>query len=257
MSVPALIALGGNVDDVRATFETALGELDATPGVTITAASRAYRTPAVGADAGGAFLNAAATAFTTLDPPALLAALQRVEDAAGRVRSVRWGPRALDLDLILYGPHRRVRRESAGGPAVTVPHPAAGWRRFVLDPACEVAADWPFPGGSTVAAVRNNLTARPLRAGVFTDDDDFYAGLATVLGRRPGVALGQWRPGVRDRRFPPNLWVKVGRPDRPPARPAEVRVPRDVDAAAAALRDVLDAAVPDPEPQPVGEPLRP
>ena len=109
-------------------------------GVTLMARSRGYATRAIGGPPGQrAFCNAAALVETSLPPAALLAALQQIEDSLGRWRSERWGPRTIDLDLLLYG------RETIQSPALTVPHPRMAWRRFVLEPAAEIAAEMVHP----------------------------------------------------------------------------------------------------------------
>ncbi|MFH5804306.1 2-amino-4-hydroxy-6-hydroxymethyldihydropteridine diphosphokinase [Alienimonas sp. DA493] len=252
MNVPALIALGGNTGDVRATFAAALRALDETPGVSMTAASRAYRTPAVGANAGGEFLNAAATLETTLSAHRLLDVLQRLETEAGRERITHWGPRSIDLDLILFGEER-----IADG-SLTVPHPGLAWRRFVLDPACEVAGEWAEPGGVTLREYRERLLARPLRLGVKTEDAGFVAALAGELDDPRRVAVEQWGPGRMSRRRPPTLWLVREDGERGAERTAPtILLPAEPAAAVALLRDVLSAALPDPEPQPDGAPLWP
>ena len=248
MSVPALIALGGNTGEVRTTFDTAQRSRDDTPGVTVTAASRAYRTPAVGAAAGGEFLNAAATIETTLSPHELLGVLQRLEENAGRARTTHWGPRSLDLDLVLFG---NIRVASDG---LTVPHPGLHWRRFVLDPACEIAEDWNEPNGVTVRSCRQRLRGRPLRTGMMTDDAEFVDRLAAELNEPRRISIQRWVPGRKYRRLPPALWL-VRNESWPAAD--QIAIPDDADAAVALLRDVFAAAAPDPEPEPIGEPLWP
>lgn len=86
-----------------------------------------------------AYLNAAVRISTTLSPRALLAVLNQLEDAAGRKRTVRWGPRTLDLDLLFY---EGVVLESS---ALTLPHPGIASRRFVLEPLCELDPDLVHP----------------------------------------------------------------------------------------------------------------
>ena len=238
--MPALIALGGNVGDARAAFAAALAGLDAHPTIDGLVASRAYRTPAVGANAGGEFLNAAATFRTGLSARDLLAELHRLEAAAGRRRQTRWAPRTLDLDLILHG----AERIESGG--LTVPHPAFGWRRFVLDPACEVAAGWPVPGGGTVGALRASLLTRPLPVRVETGDAAFFQELSAELEPAFPVRF------TRGSEPSPALRVAPGDAGRP-GDPRVVRVPADAAGAIAALRDVLAAALPDPAP--VADPL--
>ena len=158
MIAQCLIALGGNVGDVPATFARALQELRGLPGVIeITGVSRWHRTVPVGEQAGEMYWDGAATLTTQLSPLALLDVLQDVERQQGRVRTVHWGPRTLDLDLILYG--GEIVRE----PRLIVPHPACWYRRFVLDPAVEVAANWWHPERNmTLEHLRDRLLVRPL-----------------------------------------------------------------------------------------------
>ena len=119
--------------------------------------SRIRATPALG-PAGRGFANAAAILESRLDPPALLARLQRMERAFGRRGGRRWGPRVLDLDIILWseGPF-----EGAG---LVVPHPEFRRREFVLEPLSEVAPDWRDPlTGLTVRQLRARLArAKPV-----------------------------------------------------------------------------------------------
>ncbi len=109
-------------------------------------ASRIHRTAALG-PAGRSFANAAVILATDLDPPALLAALKRIERRFGRRPGRRWGPRVLDLDIILWSGGRFASRR------LNVPHEALATRPFVLRPLAEIAPDWPVPG--TARAVRH------------------------------------------------------------------------------------------------------
>ena len=143
----AYVALGSNVGDRRATLLAAVDRLGAVVGVRVVTVSSLVETAAVGGPAGSPpYLNAAAEVRTTLSPHALLRVLLDVEAALGRVRTERWGPRTVDLDLLLYG------TAVIGTADLVVPHPLMHRRRFVLEPLAEVAAGAVHPtSGLTVA----------------------------------------------------------------------------------------------------------
>ncbi len=132
--VTAFIALGANLGDAREAVLRALEALDALPQSRLTARSQLYRTApheATGPD----FINAVARIETRLSAPALLDALQAIENAAGRQRPYLDAPRTLDLDILLYGD------ASIDSPSLTVPHPRMRGRAFVLHPLAEVAPE--------------------------------------------------------------------------------------------------------------------
>lgn len=133
----ALIALGGNVGDVRATFEEAIADICAKAQATLEARSSDYATPPWGDARQARFVNACIEIETALDPHALLSVLQRIERKFGRDRAKerRWGPRTLDLDIIAYDDL------SLQDPELTLPHPRLFERAFVLVPLAEIAAD--------------------------------------------------------------------------------------------------------------------
>lgn len=148
------IALGSNLGDRRATILGAAEALSCSPGVAGLVLSSFHETAPVGSVPQGPYLNAAATLVTAHEARALLGVMQAVEVAFGRDRAneVRWGPRTLDLDLILYGD--RMIEE----PGLRVPHPRMHERLFVLDPLAEVAGAWTVPGpGRTVRELRDAL----------------------------------------------------------------------------------------------------
>jgi 2-amino-4-hydroxy-6-hydroxymethyldihydropteridine diphosphokinase len=135
----AYIALGSNLGDRRDNLERALALLRARAGVVVTAVSSFIETEPVGGPPQGRFLNAAAALETALSPHDLLAMLLDIEQQLGRVRAERWGPRVIDLDLLLCG------NEVAADPDLTLPHPRMHERRFVLEPLAEIAADAVHP----------------------------------------------------------------------------------------------------------------
>ena len=152
-----LIALGGNLQISEQVFKDALGQLQLL-GCSDVEMSRAIKTRPVGADAGQEFLNAAAVLHTDQGPDELLRSLHMIEAMFHRVRTRHWGPRTLDLDLILYGDR------ISNVPQLVVPHPAMWYRRFVLEPAIEVAADMVHPTlNDSIAGLYNRLVRRPLR----------------------------------------------------------------------------------------------
>ena len=160
--VPVVIALGGNVGDVRGTLRAVVADLRAMPGVSVEDVSPLARTAAVLAPDAVAqpdFLNAVVLATTTLSPLALLESMQGLEDAYGRRRAARWGERTLDLDLIVYD------GVTSTDPELSLPHPRASERAFVLVPWAQAAPDAFLPGlgGGPVAALAETA---PDRGGV-------------------------------------------------------------------------------------------
>ena len=149
--VIAFIGLGGNVGDAAATLRTAIGELGALPESRLLRASRLYRTPAWGVEDQADFINAVAMLETRIAPQPLLEHLLAIERKHGRSRDAdsRWGPRTLDLDLLLYGD------AVIDQPGLHVPHPQLQNRAFALQPLLEIAPDAVIPGiGSAAAALR-------------------------------------------------------------------------------------------------------
>jgi 2-amino-4-hydroxy-6-hydroxymethyldihydropteridine diphosphokinase len=146
VSETALIALGANLGDPQAALEWAVGEIRALG--TVLAVSSFHMTAPVGGPSGQPdYLNAALKLETDLPPEALLDALLNLETRYGRLRRERWGARVLDLDLIAYG------TLVLNTPRLTLPHPRAWERTFVLGPLSEIAPEYPHPiTGQTVAA---------------------------------------------------------------------------------------------------------
>ena len=132
-----LIALGGNVGDVRATFPKAIANICGMAQADLMARSSDYATPPWGEEKQPRFINACIEIETSLDPHALLFTLHKIEKKFGRDRAQeqRWGPRTLDLDLLAYDDVRIDQLE------LTLPHPRLFERAFVLVPLAEIAPD--------------------------------------------------------------------------------------------------------------------
>lgn len=139
--VLAYIGLGGNLEQPVETILAARGFIAAMPGTREMAFSGLYRSAPMGPQDQPEYVNAVMAVSTTLAPLELLDAMQGIENNAGRVRALRWGPRTLDLDVLLYG-DEIIRQER-----LEVPHPGFGQQReFVLYPLAEIAPDLEVPG---------------------------------------------------------------------------------------------------------------
>lgn len=158
-AVQAAIGLGGNVGDAATTLREALQALDQLPGTRLLRASPLYRTPAWGKTDQPDFVNAAALVETTLGARALLDALLEVERRFGRRREAgqQWGPRLIDLDLLLYGDR------AVDEPGLRVPHPHLHERAFALLPLADIAPDMTVPGRGPVRALLSQLDATECR----------------------------------------------------------------------------------------------
>jgi 2-amino-4-hydroxy-6-hydroxymethyldihydropteridine diphosphokinase len=163
--VEALLSLGGNVGDVRATLDRAVAMLCDGGDVRLVARSSDYRTPPWGVADQPPFVNLCIAVDTGLTPQALLARAQAIERALGRDRSGerRWGPRAVDIDLLAYDDL------ALNEPELTLPHPRLFERAFVLVPLAEIAPERMIAG----IRVRDAL-ARLDTAGIETQPRDFF-----------------------------------------------------------------------------------
>jgi 2-amino-4-hydroxy-6-hydroxymethyldihydropteridine diphosphokinase len=142
----AYVGVGANLGDRRATIEAAVAAL---PGVV--AVSELRETAPVGVVDQPAFLNGAVALETELSPRELLETLLEVERSLGRQRGERWGPRTIDLDLLLYG------EETLDEPGLTVPHPRLHERRFALEPLAELDPGLVVPGRGRVRELLSEL----------------------------------------------------------------------------------------------------
>jgi 2-amino-4-hydroxy-6-hydroxymethyldihydropteridine diphosphokinase len=155
--VPAYVALGSNLDCPHEQVERAMAALEGLPDARLVLRSSLYRTRPFGPVEQPDFVNAAAGLLTRLEPAELLAQLKALEAQLGRERPVvRWGPRRIDLDLLVHGGARIV------GPDLEVPHPGIAERAFVLVPLAEFAPDLVVPGRGRVL----DLLARVDSAGL-------------------------------------------------------------------------------------------
>ncbi len=136
---PVLVGFGSNQGDSETVCRDAVERLSRWDGFRVVAVSSLYRTEPIGYTDQQWFVNGVVLGETTLSPQDLLAALLAVERLFGRVRTVRWGPRTLDLDVIFYG------NQVMDGDNLRIPHPRAHERRFVLEPAAEVCPDFVHP----------------------------------------------------------------------------------------------------------------
>lgn len=149
--IPAYVGIGSNLGDSRARVEAAFEALAGLPRTRLEARSRLYRTRPFGPVQQGEFVNAVAGLLTQLAPLDLLAAIRGIEAANGRVRLERWGPRTLDLDLLVYGDQRIAE------PQLVVPHPGIPERGFVLAPLHDIAPTLDVPGMGRVEELLRRL----------------------------------------------------------------------------------------------------
>ncbi|HUS43884.1 MAG TPA: 2-amino-4-hydroxy-6-hydroxymethyldihydropteridine diphosphokinase [Ilumatobacteraceae bacterium] len=156
-STRCLIALGSNLGDRLENLRSGATSLRDTDGIDVVACSTLYETaPVGGPENQGPYLNAALSANTTLGAADLLALLHRIEAGRERQRIEHWGPRTLDLDLLVHGDL------VTDGDALQVPHPRMHERRFVMMPVCDVAADLVHPRlGRTMSDLLADLPVEP------------------------------------------------------------------------------------------------
>ncbi len=151
------IGLGGNLGDPIATLRDALVRIAALEGVELDAVSSAYESAPVGLTDQPPFVNAAARVFTDLPLRDLLAGLLAVEQELGRVRSVRYGPRTCDLDILVAG------AEIADEPGLSVPHPRLVERRFALEPLVELDPGLRLPDGRPLSGLLEAVSDQAVR----------------------------------------------------------------------------------------------
>ncbi|MEU6348291.1 2-amino-4-hydroxy-6-hydroxymethyldihydropteridine diphosphokinase [Streptomyces sp. NPDC047072] len=150
----AVISLGSNLGNRLETLQGAIDALEDTPGVRIKAVSPVYETEpwGVAPDSQPSYFNAVVVLKTTLPPSSLLERAHAVEEAFNRVRDERWGPRTLDVDIVAYA------EVVSDDPVLTLPHPRAHQRAFVLAPWHDVEPEAQLPGRGPVADLLGTLT---------------------------------------------------------------------------------------------------
>ncbi|MBC2903940.1 2-amino-4-hydroxy-6-hydroxymethyldihydropteridine diphosphokinase [Streptomyces cupreus] len=150
----AVISLGSNLGNRLETLQGAIDALEDTPGLRIKAVSPVYETEPWGVEQGSqpSYFNAVVVLKTTLPPSSLLERAQAVEEAFHRVRDERWGPRTLDVDIVAYAD------VVSDDPALTLPHPRAHERAFVLAPWHDVEPEAQLPGHGAVADLLGTVT---------------------------------------------------------------------------------------------------
>ena len=154
-SVNVFLGLGGNLGDRRETLRAAVAEIrNVLDEVRVSAL---YESAAWGVTDQPAFLNAVARGRTLLSPLELLDAMQAIENDLGRVRERRWGPRLIDIDILLYG------SQVIDEPRLKVPHPYMKQRGFVLRPLADLAAGLTLPDGSLVGELLTTVDQNGLR----------------------------------------------------------------------------------------------
>lgn len=145
--VSVYVGLGSNLDDPQAQLGKALAAFAALPATRLECYSSLYRSAPMGPQDQACYLNAVARLATGLAPEDLLDELQAIEQAQGRVRVRRWGPRTLDLDILLYGD------EVIETERLQIPHPGIAARNFVLYPLAEIDNQLNLPGLGQIAAL--------------------------------------------------------------------------------------------------------
>lgn len=141
----AYLSFGSNLGDRRANLEGALARLAQVPGVTVTRVSGRYRTAPWGVTEQPEFLNLAAKIRTSLSPHGLLCTAKDIEREMGRTNTERWGPRVIDIDILMYD------SSTMNSDDLELPHPGMAERAFVLVPLAEIEPDLILPDGQRVA----------------------------------------------------------------------------------------------------------
>jgi 2-amino-4-hydroxy-6-hydroxymethyldihydropteridine diphosphokinase len=202
-----LIGLGSNLGDRAEQMRRAIREISRLPGTRLIARSSGHETAPLGGPPGqGAFLNGAALVASALSPTALLGELQRIESALGRKPAPRWAARALDLDLLIHGD------AVLQTPELTLPHPRMNHRRFVLQPAAEIAPWLIHPeSGCTIGHLLHHLDHGAETVAVASTDQRLINQLVERLGDRFGLPVIRWSAEMSaSRQVRPKLILATG-----------------------------------------------
>ncbi len=207
----ALLGLGSNLGSREETLRAALVEIDALPDVRVARASEFYRSRPLGGPPGqGDFLNGAAAVETKTPPLRLLDKLQDIETRHGRQPAKRWAPRPLDIDLLLYDD------EVMETPMLTLPHPRMTFRRFVLQPAAEIAPRMLHPViGWPVERLLLHLNSASELIAVVSPSENYRRQFSEFIAKRFGAKpIDRPSFATADQLWPSQLtlWLKLGRP---------------------------------------------
>ncbi len=178
-----LLGLGSNLGDREATLRAALADITALPDVQVVQHSKWYQSqPVSGPPDQGEFLNAAAVIETTIAPLQLLDQLGKIETRLGRQSAERWSARTIDIDILLYG------NEVAETAMLTLPHPRMSFRRFVLEPAAEIAPRMLHPTiGWPVERLLLHLNAASDQVALASPSAEIRGRLSNVIRERCGI----------------------------------------------------------------------
>lgn len=145
--IRCFIGLGSNLNEPQRQVQQACKALATIPGSHLDTISPWYRSKAIGPGQQPDYINGVAQLTSSLTPVELLHALQFIENQQQRTREQRWGPRTLDLDILVYGD------QVINTPELTVPHPRMQERNFVLYPLADIAPQWLFPDGTSLRSL--------------------------------------------------------------------------------------------------------
>ncbi len=152
MPAKVYLGLGSNLNSPARQIKTALKAIAKLPGTQLVVCAPWYRSIAVGPGSQPRYINTVVAIDTVLKPRTLLQVLQQIEQQQGRKRIVRWGPRTLDIDILLYD------RQALNTQQLKIPHPRLGERNFVLYPLADIAPNLSLPNGTPLAKLLANCS---------------------------------------------------------------------------------------------------